>query len=67
MKEHLHLFVDQMIEHNFTIEETTDLVEKVYIEKVLQMHGQNVSAAARFMQMHRNTLSRKINSLGIRD
>lgn len=67
MKEHLHQFVDQMIEHNFTLEETVDLVEKVYIEKMLLRHGHNISASARHMQMHRNTLSRKIQSLGIRE
>jgi len=67
MKQHLHQFIDQMIEHNFTIEETIDLVEKVYIERVLELHNHNVSASARHMGMHRNTLSRKIANLGIRE
>ena len=67
MKESLHRFVRKMIEHQFTIDETRDMVEKVYIEKVLEQYGHNVSEAARQMQMHRNTLSRKIKSLGIRE
>ncbi len=65
MKESLHRFVNQMIEHQFTIDETRDMVEKVYIEKILERNGHNISEAARKMQMHRNTLSRKIKSLGI--
>ncbi len=67
MKDSLHRFVSKMIEHQFTIDETTDMVEKVYIEKILEMSGHNISEAARQMQMHRNTLSRKIKSLGIRE
>ena len=67
MKENLHQFVDQMIQNHFTVNETLELVEKVYIEKVLHQHRQNVSAAAKTMQIHRNTLMRKIKSLGIRE
>ncbi|RLE19364.1 MAG: hypothetical protein DRJ08_00535 [Acidobacteria bacterium] len=67
MKENLHQFVDKMIQSDFTVTETLELVEKVYIEKVLNYHKQNVSAAAKTMQIHRNTLMRKIKSLGIRE
>ncbi|NOY22025.1 MAG: hypothetical protein GXO70_00755 [Acidobacteria bacterium] len=67
MKENLYQFVDQMIQSNFTVGETLELVEKIYIEKILSHHNQNVSAAAKTMQIHRNTLMRKIKSLGIRE
>ena len=67
MKENLYQFVDMMIHSDFTVTETLELVEKVYIEKVLIYHSQNVSAAAKTMQIHRNTLMRKIKSLGIRE
>ncbi len=67
MKENLYQFVDQMIQSNFTVSETLELVEKIYIEQVLSHHNQNVSAAAKTMQIHRNTLMRKIKSLGIRE
>ncbi|NOZ12936.1 MAG: hypothetical protein GXO69_04720 [Acidobacteria bacterium] len=67
MRENLHEFVDKMIQSNFTITETLELVEKVYIEKILNRHKQNVSAAAKTMRIHRNTLMRKIKSLGIRE
>ncbi len=67
MKENLHQFVDQMIQNNFTVTETLELVEKVYIEKILLIHKQNISAAAKAMKIHRNTLMRKIKSLGIRE
>jgi len=67
MKENLHRFVDQMIDHNFTIDETVSLVEKIYIEKVLHRYSHNISAAARHMQIHRNTLTRKIKSLQIQE
>ena len=67
MKENLHAFVEKMIDHDFTIEETLQLVEKVYIEKMLKQNRQNVSATARKLHMHRNTLMRKIANLGIRE
>lgn len=67
MKENLYQFIDMMIQSDFTVTETLELVEKVYIEKVLIYHRQNVSAAAKSMQIHRNTLMRKIKSLGIRE
>ncbi|PJB82358.1 MAG: hypothetical protein CO090_02565 [Acidobacteria bacterium CG_4_9_14_3_um_filter_49_7] len=67
MKENLYQFVDKMIQSHFTVSETLELVEKVYIEKMLNRHNQNVSATAKTMQVHRNTLMRKIKSLGIRE
>jgi len=67
MKKNLHQFIDQMIQSHFTVSETLELVEKVYIEKILIRHNQNVTAAAKSLQIHRNTLIRKIKSLGIRE
>jgi transcriptional regulator with PAS, ATPase and Fis domain len=67
MKENLYQFVDKMIQSHFTVSETLELVEKVYIEKMLSLHNQNVSATAKTMHVHRNTLMRKIKSLGIRE
>ncbi len=67
MKENLYQFIDQMIQSHFTVSETLELVEKVYIEKILIRHNQNVSAAAKSLHIHRNTLMRKIKSLGIRE
>ena len=67
MKENLYQFVHKMIQSHFTVSETLELVEKVYIEKMLSLHNQNVSATAKTMQVHRNTLMRKIKSLGIRE
>ncbi len=67
MRENLYEFVDTMIQNDFTVTETLELVEKVYIEKMLNRYKQNVSAAAKAMRIHRNTLMRKIKSLGIRE
>jgi len=65
MKEKLLELVLDLIDHDFHLDEVIDVVEKVYIEKMLEKNNNNVSLTAKKMDIHRNTLTRKIRILSI--
>ena len=49
----------------FPYRRAVDAFREQYLRRVLAAHGGNVCAAARAMEMHRNTLSRQMKALGI--
>jgi transcriptional regulator with PAS, ATPase and Fis domain len=65
MREKLHDLIHDFINHNFHLDEVVDVVEKVYIEKMLEKNNYNVTLTAKKMDIHRNTLTRKIKMLSI--
>lgn len=65
MREKLQNLIEDLINHNFHLDEVVDVVEKAYIEKMLENNNNNVSLTAKKMAIHRNTLSRKIKILSI--
>jgi DNA-binding NtrC family response regulator len=65
VKDQLEALVTQMIEHDIGYEDAVDEFERRFIRKVLEKNNGNQSKAAKTLGIHRNTLSRKIEELGL--
>ena len=65
MKEQLEALIAQMVERGVSYEDAVAEFEKRYIKKVLEQSEGNRSKAAGALGIHRNTLSRKIDGLGL--
>jgi DNA-binding NtrC family response regulator len=65
VKDQLEALVTQMIEHDIGYEDAVDEFERRFIRKVLEKNNGNQSKAAKTLGIHRNTLSRKIEDLGL--
>ncbi len=65
MKDQLESLVSLMIEHGVVYEDAVGEFEKRFIKRVLEKTNGNQSKAAQALGIHRNTLSRKINELGL--
>ena len=62
MREKLRNFVADLVRGGVPLEMARREFERIYIEEVLASHAGNQSAAARELGIHRNTLSRKLES-----
>ena len=60
MKDQLEGLVAQMIDKGILFDEAVGEFEKRFIKRVLDRADGNQSKAAQLLDMHRNTLSRKI-------
>ncbi len=56
----------EMVERGILFEDAVGAFERTFIEKVLERADGNITAAARELRIHRNTLSRKMAELKIR-
>ena len=65
MKEKLDALVNQMVEHEIDYEDAVGEFEKRFIRRVLEKANGNQSKAAKALGIHRNTLSRKLEQLGL--
>lgn len=65
MKEKLEALVEQMIEHGILFPDAVTEFEKRFIKQVLEENDGNQSKAAKALGIHRNTLSRKVEHLGL--
>ena len=65
MKEKLEALVNQLVEHGISFEDAVGEFERKFIKKVLERNNGNQSKAAKALGIHRNTLSRKIDGLGL--
>ena len=65
MKDQLDALINQMIEKNIDFEDALGEFERRFIKKVLENSNGNLSKAAKALGIHRNTLSRKILTLGL--
>lgn len=65
MKEQLESLINQLVEHGISYEDAVGEFEKKFIRKVLEKSNGNRSKAAHTLGIHRNTLSRKIEDLGL--
>ena len=65
MKDQLESLVNQMIEHGILYTDAVSEFEKRFIKRVLEKNNGNHSKAARDLGIHRNTLSRKAEDLGL--
>lgn len=65
MKDRLEGLVEQMLTGNFFLEEAIEVLEKNMIQKALERHHGNRSAASKQLGIHRNTLQRKLAEYGL--
>jgi transcriptional regulator with PAS, ATPase and Fis domain len=65
VKDQLEALVTQMIEHDIGFEDAVAEFERRFIKRVLEKSNGNQSRAAKTLGIHRNTLSRKIDSLAL--
>jgi Fis family transcriptional regulator, factor for inversion stimulation protein len=66
VRERLERLIDEMVERGILFEDAVGAVERTFITKVLARADGNVTAAAKELRIHRNTLSRKMVELKIR-
>ena len=65
MKDQLESLVNQMIEHGILFGDAIAELEKRFIKRMLEKTKGNHSKAAVALGIHRNTLSRKAEELGL--
>ena len=65
MKEQLDSLISQLVERGVDYEDALSEFEKRFIRKGLDKSNGNRSRAAHTLGIHRNTLSRKIDDLGL--
>lgn len=65
MKDQLESLVNQMIERGILFNEAVAEFEKRFIKQMLEKNHGNHSKAAAALGIHRNTLSRKVDELGL--
>lgn len=66
MRERLERLIDEMVDRGILFEDAVGAFERTFIVKVLARADGNLTAAARELRIHRNTLSRKMGELKIR-
>jgi transcriptional regulator with PAS, ATPase and Fis domain len=66
VRERLERLIDEMVERGILFEDAVNAFERTFILKVLDRADGNVTAAAKALRIHRNTLSRKMMELKIR-
>jgi DNA-binding protein Fis len=62
VRDQLETLVGQMVERGILFEEAVSEFEKRFIKSVLDRANGNQSRAAKVLGIHRNTLSRKIDT-----
>jgi transcriptional regulator with PAS, ATPase and Fis domain len=65
VKDQLEALVLQMIEHDIGFEDAVAEFERRFIKRILENSNGNQSRAAKALGIHRNTLSRKIETLAL--
>jgi len=66
VRERLEHLIGEMVERGILFEDAVCAFERTFIAKVLEREDGNLSATARELRIHRNTLSRKMTELKIR-
>jgi DNA-binding NtrC family response regulator len=62
MKAKLEALVEEMIEGGIRLEDAVAAFEKAFITKALERHQGHLSKTAKFLGIHRNTLSSRVQS-----
>ena len=65
MKDQLEALINRMIENGIQYPEAVTEFEKRFIQRMLEKNGGNQSKTAQALGIHRNTLSRKREELGL--
>ena len=66
MRERLERLIEEMVDRGILFDDAVGAFERTFIARVLDRTDGNVTAAARELRIHRNTLSRKMAELKIR-
>ena len=66
MRERLEHLIGEMVDRGILFEDAVGAFERAFIVRVLEGAHGNLSAAARELRIRRNTLSRKMAELKIR-
>ena len=61
MRSQLEALIGEMVESGILFEDAVSEFEKIFILQVLSKHRGNVSKAADELQIHRNTLSKRLD------
>ena len=65
MRDQLEALINRMIEHGIQYSDAASEFEKRFIQRILDKTNGNQSKAAQVLGIHRNTLSRKVEDLGL--
>jgi DNA-binding protein Fis len=65
VKNQLEALVNRMIDNGILYSDALVEFEKRFIERILEKYNGNQSRAAKVLGIHRNTLSRKVEELGL--
>ena len=65
MKDQLEALINRMIDTGIQFPEAISEFEKRFIERLLEKNNGNMSKTAEALGIHRNTLSRKREELGL--
>jgi DNA-binding NtrC family response regulator len=65
VKPQLEALIERMIDQGILFSDAVAEFEKQFIQRILNMSKGNRSKAAKALGIHRNTLSRKVNELGL--
>jgi DNA-binding NtrC family response regulator len=65
MKESFDALIDHLIQGGFFLEQAVEILEKGMIERVLRRTEGNQLEASKILGIHRNTLKKKMDALGI--
>ena len=65
MKDQLETLVNQMIEHGILFNDAVSEFEKRFIKRMMEKNNGNHCKAAVALGIHRNTLSRKAQEMGL--
>ena len=65
MKDQLEALINRMIENGIQYPEAVSEFEKRFIQRMLEENNGNQSKTAQALGIHRNTLSRKREELGL--
>ena len=65
MKDQLESLINQMIDRGILYTNAVAEFEKKFIKRMLEKNNDNHSKAAVALGIHRNTLSRKVEDLGL--
>lgn len=60
MRHKMEELIAELVRMDIPLEIAKRELERIYLEKVLEAHNGNQSAAARKLGIHRNTLSKKL-------
>ena len=67
MHARLEVLIDEMLDGRILLDEALAEFEKLYIQKALVRHRDNLSRTAVTLGVHRNTLSKRVAAYRIQD